>query len=303
MGIAYREAIGEADFALTYEVFLRAANDLRAKSHRERLEDTAARRLRALAFRQHAFAHDAAGFWIAEDSGNPVGFGIATARPNFWHLNALHVLPEYQGSGVGTGLLQRCMAYGRTEQTVFTVISEAAQPVSNAMYARVGMYQWLPLVHVECGAFRHTSGQGQIIQATADAPLLAALDRIDQTVLDFTRSVDHAFWTGLPDVSLVLLGCIEQPDGYAYVSTFGGIGPCAVRDPQRFPELLAESIRQAAEHGLETVSFVVPGQARSALSCLLDQGGRYAADMTLLLSSQPFGRLSQYLLPASDALF
>jgi GNAT superfamily N-acetyltransferase len=302
MRIAYRTAVGEADFALTYELFLRAANDLRAKSHRERLEDTDARRVRALAFREHAFAHDSAGFWIAEYGGEPVGFGIATARPGFWHLNALHVLPEYQGSGVGTGLLQRCMAYGRTDQTVFTVISEAAQPVSNAMYARAGMYQWLPLVHMDCATF-HTRSGAQVFNGKAGATLLAAIDRIDEVVLGFTRSVDHAFWTGLPDVSVVMLGSIEQPDGYAYVSTFGGIGPIAVRAADSFPDLLAQSIHHAAEHGLERVSFVIPGLASSALRYLLEHGGRYAADMTVLLSSQPFGRLSQYLLPASDALF
>ncbi|HEX8968389.1 MAG TPA: hypothetical protein VF937_10935, partial [Chloroflexota bacterium] len=131
-----------------------------------------------------------------------------------------------------------------------------------------------------------------------DNATLSALDSIDAAVLGFTRSVDHQFWMGLPDVTLLL-----TPTGYAYISSFGGIGPCAVRSPRDFPGLLAMSIQRAAELKLQHVSFVVPGLASAALACLLGHDGRYAADMTVLLSSRPFGRLNRYLLPASDALF
>jgi len=306
-GVVYRLATGPEDFAPTYELFLRAANDLRTRSHRDLLDDTAARRTRALAFREHAFRHDAEGFWLAESDGQQIGFGVATARPGFWHLNALHVVPEFQAMGVGRELLKRCLAYGRDGKVVSTVISEAAQPVSNALYARHGMYQWLPLVHIECPVFSPdisarrrapTSRVGQLNEAT-----LAALDRIDAAVLGFTRPVDHQFWIGLPDLNLLLLEFAAEPVGYAYVSRFGGIGPCASRSPRELPDLLAHSIRLAAEQGMEHVSLVVPGIASNALAYLLAHGGRYDASVTLLLSSTPFGHLNRYLLSASDALF
>ena len=47
----------------------------------------------------------------------------------------------------------------------------------------------------------------------------------------------------------------------------------------------------------------MPGIATTAVDYLLAHGARYDASMTLLLSSQPFGRLERYLLSASDALF
>lgn len=306
-GIVYRLATGPEDFAPTFELFLRAANDLRTRSHRDLLDDSVARRSRALAFREHAFRHDAAGFWLAEHDGQRIGFGVATARSGFWHLNALHVVPEFQAMGVGRELLKRCLAYGRDGKVVSTVISEAAQPVSNALYARHGMYQWLPLIHVECPVFSPaisarrrapTSRIGQLDEAT-----LATLDRIDASVLGFTRPVDHQFWIGLPDLNLLLLEMAAEPVGYAYVSTFGGIGPCASRSPRALPDLLAHGIRLAAEQGLDHVSLVVPGIASSALAYLLAHGGRYDASITLLLSSAPFGHLNRYLLSASDALF
>jgi GNAT superfamily N-acetyltransferase len=306
--ITYRRAAGPEDFDSTYKLFLRAANDLRARSHREQLDDTVARRTRALAFREHAFANDAGGFWLAEAGGEQVvGFGIATARPHFWHLNALHVLPEFQAMGVGQNVLRRCLDYGRGPAAVSTVISEAAQPVSNALYARQGMYQWLPLVHVSCEAFcpeiprRRRAPEPMVARANEDT--LAALDRIDAAVLGFSRSIDHRFWIGLPDVTLVLLKLGNDAVGYAYISRFGGIGPCASRSPRQLPWLLAHSIRLAAEQGFRRVSFVVPGVASVALAYLLEHSARYESDMTVLLSSRPFGRLDRYLLPASDALF
>jgi hypothetical protein len=137
----------------------------------------------------------------------------------------------------------------------------------------------------------------------ADEATLAALDSIDGAVLGFTRSVDHRFWIGLPDQTLLLLAADGIPNGYAYISRLGGIGPCAVRTPRQLPRLLASSIELAADQGIEQASFVVPGVASAALAYLLDQGARYGASMTVLLTSRPFGRLNRYLLPASDALF
>jgi GNAT superfamily N-acetyltransferase len=303
--IRYRPATGTADFAPTYELFLAAANDLRSRSQRELVDDSEARRTRAMAFRRHTFDHDPAGFWIAEADGQRIGFGIATARPGFWHLNALHVLPAYQAQGVGGALLRCCLAYGRGPGVVSTVISETAQPISNALYARHGMYQWLPLLHVSCRIFRPElpAGSQVTIAGGDDSRTLAALDRIDQVVLGFTRPVDHRFWIGLPDLTLLLLDAGAEKTGYAYLSRFGGIGPCAVLQAEDLSLLLPHAVALAEDLGVPEVSFVVPGVATSAVDYLLAQRARYDASMTLLLSSRPFGQLERYLLSASDALF
>ncbi len=211
------------------------------------------------------------------------------------------MVPEFQSAGVGGQLLRRCLDYGRGAGTVSTVISEAAQPISNAMYARAGMYQWLPLIHVDCPVFEPSALV--ISPEREDARALVALEAIDTSVLGFSRPVDHQLWTKLPDVSLELLSVRGTPVGYAYVSSFGGIGPCAVRSVRHFPALLTLGIQRARALGLERVSFVVPGLASAALAFLLQHSARYQADMTLLLSSRPFGHLDRYLLPASDALF
>src|SRR5262249_13577372 len=125
----------------------------------------------------------------------------------------------------------------------------------------------------------------------------------DQRVLGFTRQVDHRFWIDLSDLTLLLLGDTADVRGYAYVSRFGGIGPCAVREAVDFPPLLAHAVALAHQQGVPEVSFVVPGIASSAVDYLLAHRARYDASMTLLLSSRPFGQLERYLLSASDALF
>ena len=124
---------------------------------------------------------------------------------------------------------------------VSTVISEAAQPISNALYTRHGMYQWMPLIHVELPSIprdlaQTTQAVTGRVAPSGDAAVLAALDRIDSSVLGFTRPVDHRFWLDLPDLTLLLLGpAPDQPTAYAYVSSFGGIGPCAASHRETCP--------------------------------------------------------------------
>jgi len=163
------------------------------------------------------------------------------------------------------------------------------------------MYQWVPLIHLQCPVFQTSTPTAPLERL--ESSTVAALDEIDTSVLGFTRSVDHRLRTSRPDVSLEVLSVRDQRVGYAYISIFGGIGPCAVRSARYFPSLLARSIQRAQVLGLERVGFVVPGLASTALAFLLEHSARYEADTTLLLSSRPFGRLDRYLLPASDALF
>jgi hypothetical protein len=63
-------------------VFLAAANDLRTRSHRELLDDSVARRTRAVAFRRHAFA-----IALAQQQGVPaVSFvvpGVASSAVDY----------------------------------------------------------------------------------------------------------------------------------------------------------------------------------------------------------------------------
>jgi GNAT superfamily N-acetyltransferase len=60
---------------------------------------------------EHLLATDPGGAWVAEEDGRVIGGGLAIEREGIWGLSLLVVLPEYQSSGVGGALLERCLAY------------------------------------------------------------------------------------------------------------------------------------------------------------------------------------------------
>lgn len=300
--IAFRPALAE-DLTATYEVFVAAANDLRARSGREPLDDTPQRRGWAIPFRRHALAHDGERFWVAETEGRVVGFGIATLRERLWYLAALHVVPAYQGAGVGRELLRRCLGTATGPRDVRIVISESSQPVSNALYAKHGMYQWLPLLHVEGAIPAGLSGAFEREAIATDAETLGQLDAIDRSLLGVARTIDHRHWLGQPGVAGLLFRRRGDVVGYAYASDAGKVGPVAVRSPRDVPRVLEASLASAAERGATSASLVVPGHCRAALAYLLERGFRYGESINLLLASRPFGRMDRYLVSALDALF
>lgn len=301
--VGFRPASAE-DLTATYEVFVAAANELRARSSRPPLDDTPQRRGWAIPFRRHALAHDAERFWVAEADGRVVGFGIATLRERLWYLAALHVLPAYQARGVGRELLRRCLA-AAPPRAVRIVISESSQPVSNALYAKHGMYQWMPLLHVEGAIPRRAGDRGLDAEVIAadDADPLGHLDAIDRALLGVVRTIDHRHWLAQPGITGLLFRRRGDVVGYAYASDAGKVGPVAVRSPRDVPRVLEASLASAAARGATGASLVVPGHCRAAIAYLLGSGFRYGESINLLLASRAFGRLDRYLVSALDALY
>jgi ribosomal protein S18 acetylase RimI-like enzyme len=291
-----------SDLEPTYEVFVAAANELRARSGRAPIDDTPQRRSWAIPFRRHALAHDPERFWVAEAEDRVVGFGIAMLRERLWYLAALHVLPEYQGRRVGHELLERCLAADGA-RAVRIVISEAAQPVSNALYAKHGMYQWVPLLHL-AGAIPTTQlDEPDLDSEPIGDAALPELEVIDRLVLGVARAIDHRYWFGQPGLTGLLFRRRGEATGYAYVSASGQMGPVAARLPRQLPHVLSASLRFASQRGVRHAVMVVPGHCRAALAYLLQSGFAYGESINLLLASRPFGRMDRYLVSAVDALF
>ena len=291
------------DLEATYEVFVATANDLRARSGRPPVDDTPQRRGWAIPLRHHLLTSDRERFWVAEAEHRVVGFGMATLRERLWYLAALHVLPAYQGQRIGQELLRRCLASADEQRALRMVISESGQPVSNALYAKNGMYQWVPLVSVvgPPGAHRATK---LVVETTSDHhQALAELDAIDRVVLGVARTIDHRYWMSQPGLTGLLFRRGGDAIGYAYLSASGQVGPVAVRLPRDVSHVLSATFAFASERGSGRVTLVVPGHCRAALAYLLRNGFRYGESINLLLASRPFGHLDRYLPSAVDALF
>ena len=303
--ITYRPA-KEQDLERTFKVFIAAINHLHAAHNAPKVEGSAPR-ARAMAFRHHALKHDARRFWVAEDAGQVVGFGVATLRQHLCYLAALHVLPDYQGHGVGLTLLELSMGTeNAAEARIRTTIAESLSPVSNGLYARFGMYQWVPLMLLTGAIPDRDVSEDSTFASTArrltyEPAHLAGLAGIDGQVFGVPRDIDHELWMAQPDMVGYLFGHPDSPEGYAYFSKAGAIGPVAAKQAGYIEEMLGFCLTQLRALGVDKVNMRVPGFCRHGLRYLLAQGLRYEMPQ-LLLASEPYGQMDRYIPSGSDAL-
>jgi ribosomal protein S18 acetylase RimI-like enzyme len=312
--VTYRQA-NEHDIERTYEIFVIATNHLHAGLNLPDVPGGSAPTMRSVIWRKHALLHDAQRYWVAEDAGAIIGFGVGILRQHMCYLADLHVLPEYQGRGIGRTLLELSMGKENASKArVWTTISESINPVSNGLYARFGMYQWVPLVPLSGQLSGHSFSTNPTIASTArlllcDSSGPAALESIDQQVLGVSREIDHELWLAQPDMVGYLFGDPDSPMGYAYFSKpglsytpdAGAIGPLAARQTGYVEEMLGFCLAEMQALGVKKVNIRVPGYCRQGLRYLLDRGLRYQSPL-ILLASEPYGQMDRYIPSGSDAL-
>ena len=301
--IEYRLA-DSSDVEFTYEVFLEANEELNSRLHPSIDVEDNSPAYRALAVRHSALRHDAGRFWIAETHGHIVGFGIATLRGSLWYLAALHVLPGYQSQGIGRELLQRCLTTEAPGGIRLTV-TEAGQPVSNALYGRFGMFPQTPLVHVEGPVWTGAAASEALTLSIIEPADCAAADlaAIDKSVFGTSRPEDHECWLGMPTMAGYRLHDNGEMVGYLYLDGAGVIGPVATSEQRHLVPAIEGAVRAAADEGIETVRARVPGPARPALDYLLRHGFRFGPSINLLLTSRDICTLDRYLFSGGDALY
>jgi ribosomal protein S18 acetylase RimI-like enzyme len=306
--VHYRTA-RDSDVERTYQVFLEASDDLSARVGRPPRAGTGAPPVRALALRRSCVRNDGERFWVAEADGLVVGFAIAILRGDVWHLAALHVAPAHQGSGVGSELLRRSMA-GTATTTALTVLTDAVNPISNAIYLRAGMlYQDAMLTFdgppAERAAARQGTGADGVAFASRPISLAgdqAVLAELDRGSIGFARPVDHDLWASIPGLRSVLFLRDATVHGYAYVSGDGAIGPLAVREARELRPALDLAADLAAAAGASSIHLRIPGSAREAGAWVVERGLRLSG-IGLFLTSRHVGRLDRYVTSGGDAFY
>jgi ribosomal protein S18 acetylase RimI-like enzyme len=299
----------DADVERTYEVFVQAADDLGARLGRPSRAAVSAPSLRALHVRRAVLKHDGERFWVAEAEGVVVGFGMAILRDDVWHLAALHVMPAFQGRGIGSELIRRTLD-GTRPTTILTVLTDASNPISNALYLRFGMLPQDSILAfdglvegVKAGGDGRTGGVGGLTTRPLDLERdQAALASIDLATIGFARPTDHVMWTTVPGLAghLVLRGGVVR--GYLYASDAGAIGPLAVHDPADLTAALRLAALDAHDRGASSLHVRVCGSARTAVAWLIEHGFRLSTT-GLFLTSRPVGRLDRYATSGGDALY
>ena len=279
----------------------------------------------------HTLATDPDRFWVAErPASEVVGFSAATLREGLWYLAMLFVQPGLQGDGMGSALMDLAQA-GAAHVPVpgpddalasgihtWGMCTDAAQPISNALYARRGMLPRVPIWRL-FGEIRRWNALPELPGSLEAVPfealvgggggggdghrrLAEAIDGIDRALIGAAHPADHAFLRREGRAGFLLRERGNEgaaPLGYVYGSAGGRLGPLAATDPALHPALLGVALRRTPMLG--AVAMWVPGTADLATRALLDAGLRYDGFPGLVCWSRPDHPFERYV-PISLAL-
>jgi GNAT superfamily N-acetyltransferase len=306
-GVAFRPALAD-DLHACWEVWRESLNDYMVPLNQPPIPVEADSITR---LHEHLRSTDPEGFVVAtrpaqHGAERVVGFASAIRRDDLWFLSMLFVRPEEQGVGLGRELLAHVLPQ---DGAILATATDTAQPISNALYASLGIVPRMPLFSLigrptPDGDFDPLpSGVvAQPISAGAydrDDGVAGIVDAIDREILGFVRPRDHRL-LGLEGRHGFLY---RSPDGtvvgYGFASEVGRVGPVAARDEALLAPVLGHLLTAIEPRGASAVW--VPGAAGGALLQLLRAGFRLEGFPVLLCWSRPFADFSRYL-PISPGL-
>jgi hypothetical protein len=241
-----------------------------------------------------------------------VAFASAIIRERLWFLSMLFVRPGLQGGGVGRTLLAR-VGPRDGEASVRATATDSAQPISNALYASVGIVPRIPLLNL-IGLPQHPEAFGALPSGIVPAAfvdlaggprleghrrLAEAVDSLDREVLGGAHPEDHRFLRQESRSGWLYHGPDGAVLGYGYATEAGRIGPVAVRDPALLAPILGHLSSAVTPRG--AFALWLPGTADRAVVPALQAGFRLDQFPVLLCWDRPFADLTRYL-PISPGL-
>jgi GNAT superfamily N-acetyltransferase len=305
-GVVIRRAT-EADLLECHRVWRDAIIDYTAPLGFPPLPDDnpSVRRLHA-----HALATDPGRFLVAEATDRAgrshlAGFGSAVDRGLLWFLSMLFVEPGGQARGLGRALLERMLpmpAAGR----VLATCTDSAQPISNGLYATLGIVPRMPLFNLvgrpRPGFRWPTLPDGIVAERVADPAGWRdsrELREFDRAVLGFTHPEDHRFIQEEPRDLFAFRGADGALAGYGYAGEIGRIGPIAVADRALLTPVLGHLLGAVEPRGASAVWL--PGATDDVIGTAIDAGLRIEGFPVLAAWSSPFADFSRYV-PISPGL-
>jgi GNAT superfamily N-acetyltransferase len=310
---SYRKATDD-DLATCAAIWRTSINDYTNRLNQPEIPDDLAAVLRLYA---HLRSTDPDSFVVAErvdETGGSriVGFVAAVRREPLWFLSMLFVLPEVQGAGLGRALLDQVMP--EEGSASLATCTDSAQPISNALYASVGMTPRTPLLRL-VGLPEHPEalaplpdgirtirfdevgdGAGDRLGGAALDDELAGLDR---EILGFDHRRDHEMVRSEERIGFLFLGPDGRPVGYGYASEAGRVGPVAVRDGALLEPVLRHLITTVRPRG--AFGIWLPGVAETATTSLLRAGFRLDGFPCLICWDKPLIDFTRYI-PISPGL-
>ena len=293
MGIIYRPARAD-ELQATQQLIVGSINDLT-----ERHGFGAMATVRTPEFQVFSLHDDPGGLWTTDEDGQIVGSAFAWACGDLWFLAELFVSPERQSKGIGNELLRRMLDHaGASGATCKALLTFTFNRTSQALYIRHGMFPRCPVYMFGAAADAVTArlpaerlDTAPIQRTDAHRALLAD---IDASALGVSREKHHRYLAGEATMKGYLLFAGDACVGYAYVNSFGHVGPLAVTASAAIAPAFATALALAAGTGARQISAFIPGASEAALTVATAAGMRINLPM-LLMSSREFGDWSRYL--------
>lgn len=258
----------------------------------------------------HTLATDPTRFLVAEREERfgrrrIVAFGSAVERDDLWFLSMLFVEPGQQARGLGRGLLAR-MLPEPLDGRVLATCTDTAQPVSNGLYASVGIVPRLPLFNLVGRPRPRSSWPALPVDIAVEGitdhgawqrdPDVQALDR---ELLGFAHPQDHAFVLDEPRRAFAYRMRDGRLAGYGYAGDVGRVGPIAVREQALLAPVLGHLLAAVEPRGASSVWL--PGDAGDAIGAAIRCGLRIDGFPVLAGWSRPFADFTRYV-PTSPGL-
>jgi hypothetical protein len=221
----------------------------------------------------------------------------------------LFVRPGLQGAGIGRALLDRILPPDG-DTAVLATVADAAQPISNGLYASLGIVPRMPMLNLvgrptrpEALAELPAGVRAVRFDATPpaerDRRLDAELGRLDHETLGATHQADHDFMRLQGRIGFAYRDPRGDLLGYGYTSELGRIGPIATQDPGLLAPIVGHLLGAVVPRGASAVW--VPGDAGTTAQMLVRAGLRMEGFPVLVCWSRPFADFSRYV-PFSPGL-
>lgn len=238
-----------------------------------------------------------------------VGFAAAVVRERLWYLSMCFILPEEQGRGVGRALVDRVGPAPAHDVAARATGTDSAQPISNALYASLGMVPRVPLLDL-VGTPDRPDAFGALPSGITVAPferlaaddhrrLVDVVDALDRETLGIAHPADHRFLRNEGRRGWLFSGPDGAPLAYGYASEAGRVGPVASRDADLVAPVLGFLMTEVVPRG--AFALWLPGDAAAAVAGALRAGLRLEPFPVLLCWDRPFADFSRYV-PISPGL-
>jgi GNAT superfamily N-acetyltransferase len=237
--------------------------------------------------RHHLRVSPHSSFWLAEETprfgaAKVIGYARSVVRERVWSLTEFFILPGHQRQGIGTALLEHCLADGEQAGMDTQLVLASHHPGADSLYVRkAACFPRIPMLLLSgpLASLRPFPGHAPLSLSNGanalDAPMDAAgtrlcaepmvltedvqstLDALDREMVGFARACEHAHWAAEmagPDGASCLFrrtatetaefGEEGQIVGYAYIGPHLS-GPALARDPADLPYMLTHVAQRA----------------------------------------------------------